>query len=134
MTSKERVRAAIARQQRDRVPVDFGASFITGIHCSVVENLRRHYGLEPRPVKICEPYQMLGLVEEDLRDAMGVDVAPIFPNRAIFGFINENWKPWKTPWGQDVLVSEHFEVDETPEGTFICPQGDRSAPRSGHMP
>lgn len=114
--------------------MDFGASFITGVHCSIVENLRQHYQLEPHPVKICEPYQMLGLVEEDLLDAMRVDTTPIFPNRTIFGFVNENWKPWRTPWGQDVLVSEHFEVDDRADGTYIYPEGDRSVPPSGHMP
>jgi len=134
MTSKERVRAAIEHRQPDKLPVDFGSSFITGIHCSVVENLRKHYGLEPRPVKVCEPYQMLGLVEDDLLDAMGIDTAPVFPNRTIFGFVNEDWKPWRTPWGQDVLVSRHFEIDERPDGTYVYPQGDRSAPPSGHMP
>jgi len=134
MTSKERLRTAIEHRQPDRIPIDFGASFITGIHCSVVENLRRHYGLEPHPVKICEPYQMLGLVEEDLQEAIGVDTQPIFPNRTIFGFVNEDWKPWRTPWGQDVLVSGHFETDERPDGVYIFPKGDRSASASGHMP
>ena len=134
MTSKERIRSAIEHRQPDKLPIDFGSSFITGIHCSVVENLRQHYRLQPRPVKVCEPYQMLGLVEDDLLDAMGIDTAPVFPNRTIFGFVNEDWKPWRTPWGQDVLVSRHFEVDERPDGTFIYPQGDRSATPSGHMP
>jgi uroporphyrinogen-III decarboxylase len=134
MTSKERIRAAIEHQEPDRLPVDFGASFITGIHCSVVEALRGHYGLEPHPVKVCEPYQMLGLVEDDLREAMGIDTMPIFPNRTIFGFVNEDWKPWQTPWGQDVLVSRHFETEERPDGIYIYPQGDRSAAPSGHLP
>ena len=135
MNSKERVRAAIDHQEPDRLPMDFGSSFITGVHCSVVEGLRRHYGLESRPVKICEPYQMLGEVEDDLLDAMGLDVKPIFPHRTIFGFPNENWQEWRTPWGQDVLVSAHFQTDTDDAGnTFIYPQGDRSAPASGHMP
>jgi hypothetical protein len=134
MTSKQRLRAAIEHRQPDRVPVDFGASFITGIHCSVVEGLRRHYGLVPRPVKVCEPYQMLGLVEDDLKEAMGIDTQPIFPNRTIFGFVNENWKEYRTPWGQLVLVSEHFKTKETADGTFIHPEGDISVPPSGHMP
>jgi hypothetical protein len=134
MTSKERIRSAIEHRQPDILPVDFGASFITGIHCSVVDSLRRHYKLAPHPVKVCEPYQMLGLVEDDLLDAMGIDTAPIFPNRTIFGFVNENWKPWRTNWGQDVLVSEHFAVDERADGTYIHPQGDRTAPASGYMP
>jgi hypothetical protein len=134
MTSKQRLRAALDHRQPDRVPMDFGSSFITGIHCSVVENLRRHYNLAPGPVKVCDPYQMLGLVEEDLLDAMGIDTSPIFPNRTIFGFVNENWKTWRAPWGQQLLVSEHFQVDETSDGTYIYPAGDRSAKHSGHMP
>jgi len=135
MTSKRRVLQSINHEQPDQLPVDFGSSFITGVHCSVVESLRRRYGLEDRPVKICDPYQMLGEVEEDLLDAMGVDVQPIFPQRTIFGFPNEDWQPWTTPWGQEVLVSKHFQVDQDAGGnTFIYPEGDRSAPASGHMP
>ena len=134
MTSKERIHAAIEHRQPDRVPVDFGSTFITGIHCSMVAELRGHYGLEARPVKICEPYQMLGLVEDDLLDALGVDVVSIFPRHTIFGFPNENWKAWRCPWGQEVLVSEHFRTIENEKGTYIYPKGDTSAPPSGHMP
>lgn len=135
MTSKERVLKSLNYEQPDKLPMDFGSSFITGVHCSVVAELRRHYGLEDRPVKVCEPYQMLGEIEEDLLDAMGVDVQPIFPQRTIFGFPNEDWKPWTTPWGQDVLVSRHFETKTDNQGnTYIYPEGDRSAPPSGHMP
>ncbi len=135
MTSKQRVIESLNHREPDRIPIDFGSSFITGIHCSVVEGLRHHYGLTERPVKIGEPYQMLGVVEEDLLDAMGIDVRPIFPQRTIFGFPNEDWTPWTTPWGQQVLVSKHFQTTTDPHGnTFIFPQGDRSAPPSGHMP
>ena len=35
---------------------------ISGIHCSVVEELRNYYGLEKRPVKVYDPYQMLGYI------------------------------------------------------------------------
>ena len=135
MTPKQRIRAAIDHQQPDKLPIDFGSSFITGIHCSVVEKLRDHYKLEKRPVKVCEPYQMLGAVEADLLDAMRLDVQPIFPQRTIFGFPNENWKPWTTPWGQDVLTSEHFKTTEDNKGnTYIYPKGETDAPPSGHMP
>lgn len=133
MTSKEKVLNSLNHCDGP-IPMDFGSTFITGIHCSCVEELRDHYGLEKRPVKICEPYQMLGEVEDDLKDAMGIDTTSILPHRTIFGFPNENWKEWSPWWGQDVLVSEHFQVDEKTEGTYIYPAGDRSAPPSGHMP
>ena len=134
MTSKERVRAAIDHRQPDRLPVDFGSTFITGIHCSVVAGLRDHYGLERRPVTVCEPFQMLGLVEEDLLDALGVDVASIFPRNTILGFPNEDWKPWRCPWGQEVLMSGHFQAVERPDGVYAFPKGDATAEPSVLMP
>ena len=135
MNPKERILASVDHREPDRLPMDFGSSFITGIHCSIVEGLRNHYGLEKRPVRVCEPYQMLGEVEEDLLDSMGLDVQPIFPHRTIFGFTNEDWKPWRTPWGQDVLVSRHFHTTtDTAGNTRIYPKGNREAPASGLMP
>ena len=44
-TSRDRVRQALSHQGSDRIPVDFGATAVTGIHCRVVEALRKHYGL-----------------------------------------------------------------------------------------
>lgn len=134
MTPRDRILTAINHQDGP-IPLDFGSTFITGIHCSVVAALRDHYGLEKRPVKICEPYQMLGLVEDDLRAAMGIDTTSIFPHKTIFGFPNEDWKPWRTPWGQEVLVSRHFQTVTREDGsTLIYPQGDRTAPPSGELP
>jgi hypothetical protein len=132
--SKHRVRTSIEHRQPDRLPIDFGGCFVTGIHCSVVEQLRVLYGLDSRPVKVCEPYQMLGMIDDDLKQAMGIDVDSLLPHRTIFGFVNENWKEFRTWWGQTVLVSEHFQVDQTASGTYIYPKGDRAAPPSGHMP
>jgi hypothetical protein len=134
-TSRQRVRTAIAHRAPDRIPVDFGSSFITGIHCSVVEQLRQYYGLDRHPVKVVEPYQMLGLVEDDLQDAMGIDVTSIFPRKTIFGFPNEGWKEFRAPWGQTVLVPGLFQYRREPNGdVFIFPAGDTTVPPSGHMP
>ena len=64
MTSRERVDCALNHQEPDRVPFDLGASAVTGIHVSAVYKLRQSLGLdEPgAPVKVVEPYQMLGEV------------------------------------------------------------------------
>lgn len=137
MTNQPRklVQDALNHRQPGEIPVDFGSSFITGIHCSVVANLREHFGLENHPVKVIEPYQMLGLVEDDLKDAMGLAVTSIFPRKTIFGFPNENWKEFRTPWGQTVLVSGHFHYRVESNGdVLIHPEGNRAAPPSGHMP
>lgn len=135
MTSKDRLKATLAHCETDRVCVDIGSSAVTGMHVSMVEKLRRHFGLEPRPVKVCEPYQMLGQIDDDLLEALGLDCEAFTGHSNIFGFRNENWKPFTLPWGQDVLVPGCFETSEDANGDLlIYPQGDRSVPPSGRMP
>ncbi len=90
---RKRVLDAINHRNPDRVPIDFGGSAVTGVHVSCVAKLREHYGLEKRLVKVCEPYQMLGLVEDDLKEAVGVDVTPLMSRTNMFGFANRGWRP-----------------------------------------
>jgi uroporphyrinogen-III decarboxylase len=135
MNGRERVLAALNHQQPDRVPVDFGGTSVTGVHVTCVAALRDRYGLEKRPVKVHEPYQMLGWLDDDLKEAMGIDVEGVFPRNTLFGFINDGWKSWRLENGLEVLVSEHFRttVDENGD-TLIYPEGDLTAPPSGRMP
>lgn len=132
--SRQRVRDTLAHRQPDRVPVDFGGTAVTGIHVHCIAALRDHYGLEHRPVKIHEPYQMLGLIDEDLKQALGLDIDGVCRRDTMFGFPIGDWKPW-TFNGLDVLVPGRFEFDIAANGdTLIYPGGDRSAPPSGRMP
>lgn len=135
MTSRECVRSALAHREPDRVPVDFGATTVTGMHALCVEKLRAHFGLEQRPVKVHVPYNMLGLIEDDLADAMGLDLAGVMPRNTLYGYPNENWKEFRTPWGQLVLISGHFQHTTDANGDLLTyPKGDVAAPPSGRMP
>jgi uroporphyrinogen-III decarboxylase len=135
MTSKERIRAALSHREPDRVPVDFGSGGQTGMHVTCVAALREHYGLERRPVKVHEPYQMLGLIEEDLKQAMELDVDGIHPRKTMFGVPAEDWKPWRLWNGLEVLVPGGFNTAVDTNGdTLMYPEGDRTAPPSARMP
>jgi hypothetical protein len=137
MNSRQRVEAALNHRQPDYVPLDLGASAVTGMHVSSVAKLRQVLGLDKpgTPVKVVEPYQMLGEVADDLLDALGVDVAGLGGPRTMFGFQNANWKPWTTFDGTPVLVPEHFNTTPEPNGDILMyPAGDRSVPASGRMP
>ena len=135
MTSRERLVKALNHTEPDRVPVDFGGTAVTGIHVNIVAALRDHYGLEKRPVKVHEPYQMLGLVEEDLKLTLGLDVEGVYAAETMFGNRNEDWKPWRLDNGLEVLTSKEMEtVRDTNGDTLVFPKGDRSAPPSARMP
>jgi hypothetical protein len=136
MNSKERVRASINHQQPDKVAVDFGATPVTGIHVLAIENLRKHYGLEQKPVRVIEPYQMLGEIEDDLMEILGIDVIGLSPGNNMFGIKNYGeLKEFKTFWGQTVLLPKDFNttIDENGD-LLIYPEGDTSASPSGKMP
>ncbi|MEI6807282.1 MAG: uroporphyrinogen decarboxylase family protein [bacterium] len=135
MTSKELVNQTLKHKAPDRIAVDFGSTAVTGMHVTCVAQLRDHYGLEKRPVKVCEPYQMLGEIEDDLLDAMGIDTIALPALNTIFGFRNENWTLFRAPWGQELLVSRHFRTITDNNGDLLLhPQGDTSVPPSGRMP
>ncbi len=137
MNSRERVATSLNHQTPDCVPLDLAGSPTTGIHVSSVYLLRQALGLDSpgTPVKIVEPYQLLGEVKSDLLDALGVDVIGIGRSKTMFGFRNENWKPWTTFDGTPALVPEAFNTDPEPNGDLLMyPEGDKSAPPSGRMP
>ena len=137
MNSRQRVEAALNHRQPDRVPLDLGASPVTGMHVSSVCQLRRALGLgQPEtPIKVTEPYQMLGEIAPDLADALGVDVVGLAGTRTMFGFENADWKPWTLSDGTAVLVPGAFNTKPEPNGDILMyPEGDHSAPPSGRMP
>jgi hypothetical protein len=137
VTSRERVAAALDHRQPDRVPLDLGASAVSGMHASSVYLLRQSLGLdEPgTPVKVIEPYQMLGEIGGDLVDALGVDVVGFGKRETFFGFRNEGWKEWRLFDGTPVLVPDRFNtVPEANGDILLYPEGDRVAPPSGRMP
>lgn len=135
MSSKENLLKSLNHEEPERVVVDFGATPVTGIHVLLVEKLRAHFGLESRPIKVTEPYQMLGEVDSELQEAMGVDVLGISPPGDMFGNKLEGWKEYRTSWGQEVLVPGSFTVKIDENGdTVLFPQGDDSVDPSAKMP
>ena len=125
----------INHRQPARVVVDFGATTVTGIHVLIVEKLRDYFGLERKPVKVIEPYQMLGEIEDDLIRAMGIDVIGLFGEKNMFGIKNTNWKVHKTHWGQEVLFPDGFNYTYNNNGDILMyPEGDLKARPSAMMP
>jgi hypothetical protein len=135
MTSKERLRTTLAHKAPDRIAIDFGATPVTGIHVLIIQKLREYYGLKKIPVKVNEPYQMLGEIDPELMDILGVDVIGLNPRTNIIGFESNNWKEFRMWWGQEVLVPGNFNTKTLAGGDLLLyPEGDMSVQPSARMP
>ena len=135
MTSRERILCALNHKEADRIPLDFGSVTVTGMHYSCVAALREYYGLEKHPIKVFEPCQMLGLIEDDLKEALGIDTEGVFSRTNMFGIRNTDWREWKQDNGDVVLVVGGLNTTEDTHGNhYIHPCGDTSAPACAKMP
>ena len=134
-TSRERVLCTLDHRRPDRIPLDFGGTFVSGIHVSCVLALRKYFGLEQKPVKVIDPGQFLGEIEEDLKLALGIDTEGIIRRMTRFGFPAEDWKPFRMYDGAEVLVPGQFNVTIDEHGdTLMHPLGDLRNPPSARMP
>ena len=136
MTSRKRIITTCVHREPDKLPVDFGGGFLTGIHVSIVYKLRQALGLDQpgTPVKVVEIYQMLGEIAPDLRDALGIDTVSLHGTGTMFGFPQKEFKEWQLADGTPVLVPQDFNTQYEPNGDLLqWPGGDRSVAPSGRM-
>lgn len=135
LTSRQRLQCALRGEPTDRPPIDLGATHVTGIAASTLSRLRRALGLAEHPVKVHEPMQILGWVEDDLRQALGIDTIGVWLPTTSIGFRNDGWKPWRLPDGTPVLISKDFEYTIDEQGnTLAYPCGDRTCSPSACLP
>ena len=115
--SKSRLIRVLNHIEVDRPVVDFGATLVTGVSASTLSSLKKViFGETASPVKVCEPFQMLGMIDEQLQAVLDTDVFGVISKTTLFGFENQNWKPFVLQDGNQVLVPEKFQVTRTPEG------------------
>lgn len=134
MTSRERLIKTINHQDPGKVVVDLGSASTTGIHALALSNLRKSLGLPEKLEKVYEPFQLLGEVDDDIREAVGVDVVGVGTNSTIYGYDNDGWKSWTLPQGLEVQVGNGFEVTKDENGdTLMYPQSDRCAAPSARL-
>lgn len=135
MTSRERVNASLNHVQPDKIAVDFCGHACSGMHVDVLARLREYYGLEKKPITVWDAYLMIGEMDDDLRDIIGVDTYPAMGPGVLLGMNRYPLKKWTTLQGQEVLVPQDFVT--TPDGKgglYAYPCGDLSAGPSAHMP
>ena len=79
---------------------------------------------------------MLGEIDQELIDIMGIDVLPLWSKYNLFGFNNNApLKTYKTFWDQEVLVPADFKTQIDENGDLLMfAEGDMNFPPSAKMP
>jgi hypothetical protein len=86
-------------------------------------------------VRVIDPGQMLGEIDEELKCIIGIDTEGVFRRMTRFGFPATGWKPWRMLDGLEVLVPGGFNPTIDANGdVLIHPMGDTSLPPSARMP
>lgn len=137
MNPRERLRKALNHETPDRVPLDFGDLPTCGIMASMIYKIKKHHGIleKNERIKITEPYQMLGEIDDKLRSLLGIDTIGVTPPKNMFGFKNEGWKEWTLFDGTPVWVPQLFNTEPDENGNIpMYAEGDRSFPPSAIMP
>jgi uroporphyrinogen decarboxylase len=127
MKPRERVLAALRHQEPDRVPIDFGGTGDTTILATAYQPLREALGLDPSTTRVVDAVQQTAVIEEDVRQALGVDVAPVFdePRSWSRGILSDG-SPAELPAGfRPEVRSDGSRVVVDAEGnvTFKMPRG-----------
>jgi uroporphyrinogen decarboxylase len=137
MTSRERVVATLNHQEPDRVPIDFGSNFNTGVNVIAYNRLKKHLGIRS-PTHSRYVIPMLAAPELDdgleMLQRMGGDVLPL-PRLFVDGMASKDWKPWTLKDGSVCLVPGKFNPEENEDGALdLVFQGvpQFRMPKDGH--
>ena len=77
MNHRERVLAALRHEEPDLVPIDFGGTSDSSISARGYQSLRAELGLSASVTRVVDVYQQTAVIEEDVRQALGIDTIPV---------------------------------------------------------
>ena len=127
LSRRERVRRAIEHKPVDRMPIDLGCHYSTGISAFAYFNLRKYLGFSTDNVEIVDPGQFLARVDGDVLDRFHLDAIVLHPGypqtrrwnpRGDYDFIvPAAFRPRLQPNG-----AYHIYSDEHPERRSIMPK------------
>ncbi len=99
MTPRERIRAAVAHQEPDRVPIDCGAMRSTGIQGIAYSRLAAHLGMKDARTRVFDVIQQLAEPESWYLDRFGIDAI-----NAGREFLHVGWQDWTLPDGSPCQI------------------------------
>jgi uroporphyrinogen decarboxylase len=94
------------------VPIDLGGTVDSTVVAVAYRDLRAHLGLGPGVVRVADIYQHTALVEEDVREAMGIDVR-------LAGDEPVRWREGVLPDGTPALFPDKFRPERQNDGSQV---------------
>ncbi|HEY3322473.1 MAG TPA: uroporphyrinogen decarboxylase family protein [Planctomycetota bacterium] len=119
MTSRERVIRTLKREPVDRAPIDLGSHTSTGISAFAYWNLRKHLGLPVNDIWVHDVVQVLGNVDEDIRQRFHIDCIYLEPRW-------EKTVRWSPRAGYEFSIPATMKPEKNAEGEWIVRQGEQS--------
>lgn len=78
MTSYERVVAALAHKEPDKIPFDIGGTMVSGINIKALENLKRYLGIDS-PSIVKDTITQMAETGDDIREFLKIDIKNVSP-------------------------------------------------------
>ena len=123
MTPRERVITTLNHRQPDKPAVDLSGHRSSGISAIAYSRLRKHLGLEEKPIRVYDMVQQLAVVDDDVLDRFGVDVIEMGRG---FCLDDSDWKDWVLPDGTPAQIPYYINVEKTGEDWLIyAPDGQQ---------
>jgi uroporphyrinogen decarboxylase len=116
VTRRERVLAAIARREADRIPVDLGGMRSTGITAIAYGRLKRHLGIRTGHIFVYDVVQQLAQPEPEILEFAGSDVIDL--GRA---WLRDpaDWKDWVLPDGSPAKLPSYVDFEAHQGGWLV---------------
>jgi len=102
---------ALNHQEPDRIPFDLGGTVLTSINIHAYRQLREFLGLPVKEVGVMDIFQQIAVVDDDVREKLGVDVRNVAPRSSAthnivlnetdmpgYTFFHDEWQiGWRKP-------------------------------------
>jgi len=123
-TSRERVLAAVAHKEPDRIPIDLGATPSSGISAMAYTRLKNHLGMEEGATRIYDVVQQLAQPEEMILDRFNVDAVDL---GRTFNTEDACWREITTTDGSQAHYPAWFHPKQEKDGSWTAMAPDHTA-------
>jgi len=115
---------ALDHQEPDKIPFDLGGTVLTSINVHAYRQLRQFLGLPEKEVGMMDIFQQIAVVDDDVRQKLGVDVRNVAPRSSATHniVINETDMPgytffhdeWQIGWRKPKDKGFYYDMFEHP--------------------